>query len=226
MKRIQVVLIAAIGCLGVTSSMFAQLGMNMFRKPNITDIFKPVVGSGALYEQQRTDSQRGPTQMEMSIVGKELVDGEQGYWMEFGIQDSKSGQMIYGKSLVTKDFKFKKMVFQLPGQPAMETPFNPSEQTNKNMQEEMEKWHQAGSETITVPAGTFSCVHWKKDTGDGDVWVSDRVTPMSMVKSVNKGDTMVLVKVISGATDHITGPVTKFDPQMMQQMQQQQKPKP
>jgi hypothetical protein len=36
---------------------------------------------------------------------------------------------------------------------------------------------------------------------------------------------MVLVKVISGATDHITGPVTKFDPQMMrQQMEQQKKP--
>jgi hypothetical protein len=230
MKRMQVVLLAAAGCLGLASSVCAQLGMNMFKKPNIADIFKPVIGSGGLYEQQRTDSQKGPTQMEMTIVGKEMVDGEQGYWMEFGIQDSKTGQMIYGKSLVTKDFKFKKMVFQLPGQPAMETPFDSSEKTSNHMQEEMEKWHQAGTETITVPAGIFSCVHWKKDTGDGDVWVSDKVTPMSMVKSVSKGDTMVLVKLITGATDHITGPVTKFDPQMMRQQMmqqmQQQKQKP
>jgi hypothetical protein len=140
--------------------------------------------------------------------------------------------MIYGKSLLTKDFKMKKIVYQQPGQPAMEVPFNPSEQTNSHMQEEIEKWHQAGSETITVPAGTFSCVHWKKDTGDGDVWLSDKVTPMGMVKSVSKNDSMVLLKVITGATDHITGPVTKFDAEMMkrqimQQMQQQKaQPKP
>jgi len=96
------------------------------------------------------------------------------------------------------------------------------------MQEEIEKWHMVGSESITVPAGTFSCQHWKKDQGVGDAWVSDKVSPMSLVKSVSENDTMVLVKVLSGATDHITGPVTKFDPQMMQRMQQmqQQKPKP
>jgi hypothetical protein len=83
-----------------------------------------------------------------------------------------------------------------------------------------------GTESITVPAGTFSCQHWKKDQGVGDVWVSDKVSPMGMIKAVNPGDTMVLVKVLSGATDHITGPVTKLDPQMMQRMQQMQQQKP
>jgi len=45
---------------------------------------------------------------------------------------------------------------------------------------------------------------------------------MGLIKSVNDGRTMVLTKVITGATDHITGPVTKFDPQAMRQ--QRQKP--
>jgi len=225
MKRMQVVLLAAAGCLCVTSSVSAQLGMNIFKKPNIADIFKPVVGSGALYEMQRTDQQQPPTQMEMTVVGKEMVDGQQGYWMEMGHQAGKTGEVIYTKMLVTNDFQFKKIVFQQPGQPAMEMPFNPTEQTKNHMTEELEKWHTVGTESITVPAGTFSCTHWKKDSGVGDVWVSAKVTPMGMVKSINQGETMVLLKVITSATDHITGPVTKFDPQAFQrQLMQQQKP--
>jgi hypothetical protein len=230
MKRMQIVLLAAAGCLFVAGTAAAQMGMNLFKKPNIADIFKPVVGAGAVYQQQRSDSQgtSKTNTLEMSIVAKETVDGKDGYWMEIGHNEG-SGQMGYGKVLITKDdFQFHKMVFQRPGQPAMEIPFNPTEQARNHMQEEIEKWHMVGSENITVPAGTFSCQHWKKDQGVGDAWVSDKVSPLSLVKSVSDNDTMVLVKVLSGATDHITGPVTKFDPQMMQRMQQmqQQKAKP
>jgi hypothetical protein len=232
MKRMQVVLLAAAGCLCFASLAAAQLGMNIFKKPNIADIFKPVVGSGALYEQQRTDQQNAPkTTMEMTVVGKEMVDGREGYWMEVGHTESNTGQIGYGKMLVTKDdFQFHRMIVQQPGQPAMEFPFNPSDKTRSHMTEEMDKWHSVGTETITVPAGTFSCQHWKKDQGVGDVWASDKVSPIGMVKSVSPGETMVLVKVLTNVTDHITGPVTKFDPeamrkQMMEQMQQQ-KPKP
>lgn len=223
MKRMQVVVLAAAGCLCVTCGASAQLGMNIFKKPNIADIFKPVVGSGGLYETQRTDPQRPPTQMEMTIVGKETVDGQQGYWMEMGLPAGKSGQLMYSKMLMTNDFQFKKMVFQQPGQPAMEMPVNPTDQARSHMTEDLEKWHQVGTETITVPAGTFSCVHWKKDGGVGDAWVSDKVTPMGLVKSVSSGETMVLLKVITGATDHITGPVTKFDPQALQRQMMQQR---
>jgi hypothetical protein len=231
MKRMQVVLLVAAGCLFVAGTAAAQMGMNLFKKPNIADIFKPVVGAGAVYEQQRTDAQGASKSntLEMSIVAKETVDGKDGYWMEVGHTEG-SGQIGYGKVLITKDdFQFHRMIFQQPGQPAMEIPFNPAQQTKTHMQEEIDKWHQVGTETITVPAGTFSCQHWKKDQGVGDAWVSDKVSPLSLVKSVTDNDTMVLVKVLSGATDHITGPVTKFDPQqmrqqMMQQRQQQQKP--
>jgi hypothetical protein len=227
MKRTQVVLLAAAGCLCMTSSVAAQLGMDIFKKPNISDIFKPVVGSGGLYEQQRTDTQKAPTQMEMTIVGKEMVDGQQGYWMEVGHVEGKSGQMMYSKMLVTNDFQMKKIVFQRPGQPAMEMPFSPTEKTKSHMAEEMEKWHQVGTETITVPAGIFICQHWKKDSGVGDAWVSDKVTPMGMVKSINAGQTMVLLKVITAATEHITGPVTKFDPEALKrQMMEQRQQKP
>jgi hypothetical protein len=51
-----------------------------------------------------------------------------------------------------------------------------------------------------------------------------------VVKEVSPGRTMVLVKVISDAQDHITGPVMTFDPSQMmeklQQLQQQKQLKP
>jgi len=226
MKRMLFVFLAATGCWCAASTAAAQGGMSFFKKPNIADIFKPVVGYGAVYEQQRTDQENVPkTTLEMSVVGKEMVDGKEGFWMEVG-HSEKSGQIGYGKMLITKDdFQFHRMIFQQPGQPAMELPFNPTERTKNqsHMQEEMEKWHLVGSESVTVPAGTFNCQHWKKDQGVGEVWLSDKVSPMGMIKSVSAGETMVLIKVLSGVTDHITGPVTKFDPK---QMMQQQKQKP
>lgn len=223
MKRMQLVLLAAAACLLATYSASAQLGMNIFKKPNIADLFKPVVGSGGLYETQPSNQQKAASQLEMTIVAKEMVDGQQGYWMEMGHKaNSDPRPMQYSKILVTNDFQLKKLIFQQPGQPAMEMPFNPSQQGRNNMHEELDKWHQVGSESITVPAGTFSCMHWKKDTGTGDVWASDKVSPMSVVKMVTPDETMVLVKTINNATDHITGPVTKFDPQAFgRQMRQQ-----
>jgi hypothetical protein len=133
--------------------------------------------------------------------------------------------------LVTKDdFQFHRMVVQRPGQPAMEMPIRPGD-AQKRQQDELDKWHIAGSESITVPAGIFSCQHWKKDQGVGDVWISDKVSPFGMIKYVSSGETMTLTKVITDAKDHITGPVQQFDPQalrqqMMERMQQQQTPKP
>ena len=224
MKRVQIAILAAAACLCLTTSVSAQFGMNIFKKPNIADIFKPVVGNGAVYQEQRTKGDRGPTQMEMFIVGTELVDGQQGYWMEVGHPGGNNGQMTYGKVLVTSDFRMKKVVFQEPGKPAMEMDLTSTDATRSHMNQEMEKWHNLGPDTVTVPAGTFLCQHWKKDTGTGDVWVSDKVTPMSMVKLVDENQTTVLLKTISGAQDHITGPVTKFDPQMMMQQMQRQKP--
>jgi hypothetical protein len=214
MKRWPLAVLLAAVCLCWSGAVSGQNPMSFFNKPNIADIFKPEVGNGGLYEQQRgSDEKKPPTQMEMTIVGKEMVDGQQGWWMEVGIVTGKTNEMMYSKMLVTKDFQFKKIVFQQPGQPAMEMPFDFSEKHN-DVKDELEKWHQVGSESITVPAGTLRCAHWKKESGVGEAWISDKVSPMGLVKTISdNGSTMTLVKIITGASDHITGPVTKFDPQ-------------
>ncbi len=210
MKRLQLVLLAAACCLCLASGAGAQLGgMNFFSKPNIADIFRPVVGQGAVY-QQTSEGKQG-YEMEMTIVGKEATPSGEGYWME--MQMNRPGdQKMYSKILMTKDFQFSKIVFQMPGQPAMEMPMNPNDKDRAQMKDDLSKWSQVGTETITVPAGTFNCAHWKKDDGTDDVWTSDKVSPMAMVKQVGKTHSMVLVRQITGAQDHITGPVTPFDP--------------
>jgi hypothetical protein len=226
MKRLYALLVAGGLCAIAAMPARAQVGMEFFKKPAISDIFKPVVGSGAVYETERDQKK---STMEMFVIGQESVDGKDGYWLEFGHSDPRTGGTVYGKMLVTKDdFQFHRMIFQQPGQPPMEMPMNPAQQRAR-MTDEMEKWHKVSTESITVPAGTFECDHWAKDDGKGDVWASSKVTPMSLVKEVTPTNTMVLVKVITDAKDHITGTPTKFDPeamkrQMMQQMQKQQQP--
>jgi hypothetical protein len=221
MKRLQLVLLAAACTLCLASGAGAQLGgMQFFSKPNIADIFKPVVGQGAVYQEGSTDGKRPPHEMEMTIVGKEMTPSGEGYWMEMTMT-REGDQKMYSKVLMTKDFQFTKIIFQMPGQGAMEMPMNPNEKDRTQMKEEMSKWSQVATETITVPAGTFSCAHWKKDDGTDEVWTSDKVSPLAMVKQTGKTHTMVLVRQITGAQDHITGPVTTFDPKAFARPQKQ-----
>jgi hypothetical protein len=133
---------------------------------------------------------------------------------------------MYAKSLVTPDdFKFHKMVMPGSTQP-MEMDLDATNAHRETMDKNLEEWHSVGMESITVPAGTFSCEHWTKDDGKGDVWVSSKVSPMGMVKSVDDHQTMVLSKVITDARSHITGTPMKFDPQQMRQQMQMRQQKP
>lgn len=240
MKRIPVFLIVVF-CMGLSHPAVAQLGANWFSKPAIGEVVNPVVGKGGQYQTTHPDQKDAALELqELTVVGKESVDGKEGFWLEITRQGKGDSGMVYAKILFTKeDFQFHKIVVQQPGQQAMAMPFQPSDKSKTRMSEEAEKWHAVGTESITVPAGTFSCKHWKKDkaagdSGDSDIWTSEKVSPFGIVKQATPAQTMVLVKVITDAQDHITGPVTTFDPdamkrqmmEKMQQMQQQKPPKP
>jgi hypothetical protein len=72
-----------------------------------------------------------------------------------------------------------------------------------------------GSETITVPAGTFTCEHYRAKDGSGDTWVTAKVSPWGMVKHQGTDTTIVLTKVLTDAKDKITGTPIPFDPMKM-----------
>jgi hypothetical protein len=212
---------------GFASSASAQMGMDLFKKPSFTKVFHPVVGQGAEYE---TTSKRGSadktSKMDMGIVGKESVNGKDAYWMQVILEVDK-GQTMVSKMLMNPgDFQSTRVITQMPGRPAMEMPLNMTAANREKMESSIVDWHSVGTETVTVPAGTFSCEHWKNDSTGGEVWTSDKVTPFGLVKETTKDHTMILTKVLGEYPDRITGPVQKFDPQLlMQQMQRgQQQP--
>lgn len=206
------------------ASVLAQMGTDMFQRPSILKVFHPVVGKGAQY---LTTSKTGGSSRreEYALIAKETVDGKEGYWMQMVNIDDK-GDTKGGKALITvDDFQFHRMIMDVPGQGLMEVPANMMVMSAKNrqdLQDNMRQWHSVGSDTVTVPAGTFSCEHWRNDKDHEELWTSDTVVPFGMVKEVGPTTVMVLVKTLDEVPDRFSGPAKKFDmQQMMQQMQQQ-----
>jgi hypothetical protein len=185
--------------------------------PEFRGVLNPVVGSGAVY--QVTNASGGAatnSEVEIIIVGKDSVAGKDAYWVEIGMKNANMGQ-IYVKVLDSIDDKkimTSRMIMQMPGQPPMEMPsqmVNMQQQRAPATTDVRDSTVLVGTESVTTPAGTFSCQHYKTKDGKGDFWLSSQVTPWGLVKT--SGDAqMELVRVITGATDHITGTPVPFSP--------------
>jgi len=215
--------------------MFAALALalplaaQMFgpRVPTLSGIWHPVVGTGAAYEITKDGKK---SEIEITIVGKEDVEGKTGFWLEMAMTDPGTSQPVYAKNLMSVSdagVTSMRMVMQMPGRDPMEMDMNMNpagrgmkQSTPVNIADKAEV---VGTESVTVPAGTFSCTHFRMKDGTGDAWVSDKVGPWGLVKAQGKDSSTVLAKVIIDAKDHITGTPKKFDPmQMMRQGQQGQ----
>lgn len=221
-------LLLGFAALALALPLAAQMGMGP-RMPTLSGIWHPVVGTGALYENTKSGGTK--SQIEISIVGKEDVDGKAAYWTEVVFMDQRTSAPAYVKNLMTvseNEITATRMVMQMPGQDPMEmdAATNPMargmrQTTPINLAEKAEI---VGTESITVPGGTFSCTHFRNKDGSGDAWISDKVSPWGLVKMQGKdGESMILTKVITDAKDHITGTPKKFDPmQMMRDRQNHQ----
>lgn len=195
----------------------AQMGMGMGRAPSIAGVFSPEVGSGGAYEVlHKAENQK--TNFEVAVVGKEGP----GYWIEYTMQ-SPHGP-IYAKSLSAREgdnVMVQQMIVQRPGQPPMDigsmmkAHAMQSEESKADMRANAEN---LGSETVTTPAGTFSCQHWRSKKDGSEYWLSDKVSPWKLVKMTNKDQTMTLTKVITDAKTHITGTPVSMEEMMKQRM--------
>ncbi len=188
------------------------------RAPSLSGIWHPVVGTGAAYDMTRPDGAK--SQIEITIVGKEDVEGKAAYWLEMAMSSPRSDGQMYIKNLMSVSdagVTSSRTIMQMAGQDPMEMdammggrrgpPPTPADIRDKA--------ELVGSESITVPAGTFSCQHYRMKDGSADAWISDQVSPWGLVKSQGKDSTMVLTKIITDAKDHITGTPKKFDPKEM-----------
>ena len=198
---------------GWTQSMGGGMGRLM---PRMLGAFKPVVGSGAQYQmtaQNRTMS------FAYVIVGQEDVEGSAGYWMEIRSENpGMPGEMVMKQLMVLGGDKpqIKRMIMQMPGRPPMEMPMGMLGMGQRGQGSgagDTSPGEKVGSETITVPAGTFECDHYRKQEPRGtvDVWISSKVPPYGMVKMSSAEMTAVLEKVLSNETSHIQGEPQKMN---------------
>jgi len=200
---------------------FAGAQMGMHAGPAMRGIFNPVVGSGGQYEMM---SEKGTkTVMEIAVVGKESVDGKEGYWFEMTMANTAMGQMT-SKTLTVldgQDTVVSRMIVQMGNRPPMEMP---TQMYKTNAQKQpadiRDRAEDVGSESVTTPAGTFVTEHYKMKDGSGDAWVAPKAGPYGLVKFQGKDTSMVLTKVITDAKDQITGTPQPFNPMMFQQNQQ------
>jgi hypothetical protein len=202
----------ALCSLALASASFAQM-MRGGGPPQFAGVFNPKVGVGAAYEVETKD---GKKNMEMAVVGKDTVDGKDAYWWEMAMPDERMGGELVFKTLLVMDGEnthASKMVMQLPGKPPMEMPGRGDHSRvptdARNGAEDL------GSESITVPAGTFTAEHYRAKDGSGDTWVAKSAGPYGLVKHQGKDTTMVLTKVYSDYKDKITGTPQPFNPMML-----------
>jgi hypothetical protein len=218
MKKLTIAGIAALCAIFAGTAARAQMGMN---QPAIRGIFHPTVGAGADYDMTTAEGKTMP--IEISIVGKQSVQGADGYWMEMTAQDARMGQVVTKMLLVVDgtNSRVDQLVIMTPTMGAMSMPMTMMQgrggaQQPKDIRADATN---VGKESITVPAGTFSCDHWHSSDGNTDVWVTEDVSPYGLVKMSDTKDktSMVLTKTLTGVQDKITGPVRDMS-QMMRGM--------
>ncbi|MGA9057669.1 MAG: DUF4412 domain-containing protein [Terriglobia bacterium] len=199
---------------GWTQGMRGGMGRQM---PRMLGAFKPVVGEGAQYQMT---AKNGTMSFTYAIVGKEDVEGSTGYWMEMRMESpGMPGETVMKHLMVLGGDRpqIKRMIMQSPGSPPMEMPMGMmlgmGQRGQAPGQGDTSPGERVGSETITVPAGTFECEHYRKVEPHGtvDVWISSKVSPYGTVKMSSGEMTMVLEKVLSNETSHIKGEPQKMD---------------
>ena len=206
MKRM-VVIGSLVLTFAFASLVYAQFGR--MSGPRFYTEFKPVVGGWSEY--QMTPKGDSSAKMKLAIVAKEGED----YWYETVLERKQEGKMI-SKMLVSGNpgdrKNVKRMIIKSGNDPAMEMPVQMMQQGSQS-QESKGKVVDKGTETIKVPAGTFTCQHMQYQDGETvvDAWVAKNISPYGMVKSQAKEFEMVLLGYGAGAKTLITETPKKFE---------------
>ncbi len=205
MKKIA--LVSFILTFALASFVYAQFGR--MGGPRFYTEFQPVVGGWSEY--QMTAKGAPSSKMKLSIVAKEGND----YWYETVFEGKQEGKMI-SKMLVSGNpgerKNLKRMIIKSGNEPAMEMPIQMMQQGTQSP-EAKGKVVDKGTETIKVPAGTFTCQHMQYQDGETvvDAWVAKNISPYGMVKSQSKEFEMVLLGYGTGAKTLITETPKKFE---------------
>jgi hypothetical protein len=153
------------------------------------------------------------TTMTYAIVGKEDFEGQEAWWLEMRFDSGEGGLMVM-KQLALIPAKGlpvpKRMIIQSANMPPQEMPPEMVSSIGQQVRSEVDKeglGEKIGTETITVPAGSFECEHYRTTRGawKADIWFSRDVLPNGLVRMISTDARMSLVKVLKNETSHIQG---------------------
>ena len=171
------------------------------RPPAVRGVFNPTIGSGAVYKTANGE-------MEVSLVGKEDVNGKTGYWIQIGMGGQSNMKQLW--VLDGKNMTIARTIVQAQGEGPMEMP--PGMFGLSSMSSDARGDGQlVGTESVTTPAGTFSCEHYRATNGKWDVWLAPNIPPWGLVKSKDETGEMVVQRVMTGVPDRITGTPQKLE---------------
>jgi hypothetical protein len=194
------------------------LAQMMPQAPRIPGQFKPVVGSGAQYDV--TPKRGGKTQWAYVVVGKEAVQDADAYWLEMRMEGGARGGFVMKTLMVLREGapELKRMIMQAEGQPPMEMPVEGMmagvmKKAQESALAEASLGDKIGTESVTVPGGTFVCDHYQRkgSAGVADFWVASQVSPYGLVKMVSPDMTLELTKVLENEKSRIQGEVQKLE---------------
>ncbi|HWQ03598.1 MAG TPA: hypothetical protein VNL38_03875 [Candidatus Nitrosotenuis sp.] len=195
----------------LSSALAAQFPGGGMQMPRVQGVWAPVVGAGSTYQME---SKGKKETFEYAVVGKEMHEGKEGYWVEMTVVDR--GKQTVVKHLYVKsgaNVDVARMIVQEGNEQPMEIPLRMMQMGGPRQQPQKADIRdgatRVGAETITVPAGTFVCEHWKNS--EGDYWVSEKVAPLGLVKAVTGDTSMTLTKVVSDAKTKIRGVPQKIE---------------
>jgi hypothetical protein len=227
MRTLGIVCVSVIVSFCVASGASAQMrGGRMFGSPGLSGLWHPVVGTAANYSVQKPGRPLEP--FNFAVIGKETVQGKDAVWVEFTMASDRTGNILAKELVVFDPVKMQiqtfKGVVQMPGRPPMEIPAEMlTQQQPIQFKDARSDSVDLGSQSVTTPAGTFSCEHYREKDGSSEFWVSEKVVPIGLVKSVDRGgQTTILVKTLTDAKDQIKGAVQPFDPMMFMPQSDQQ----
>lgn len=192
------------------SMVFAQMPG---QGPRIGGLWNPQVGSGAVYEM--TDQRGRKREMEIAIVGTESHQGKPGHWVEITVLDPGGKVMVMKRLMIRSgdQLDVARVIMQRGDEAPMEMPVGMGmgpRQESQSADVRKDGTH-LGTETVTTPAGTFTCEHYRDRKGE-DVWISENVPPYGLVKSTSRTGSMTVLRVLTDAKTKIRGTPRMFNP--------------
>ena len=162
----------------------------------------PAVGSWVEYDFQ-AQGQAGRSRI--AVVGTETRGGRELTWYEMSFNAGGNSGVVkmlaeggFYKAMSEK--KIEEIVVKAAGQPAMKFSGSMIENFRSQMTSDpaaefgkgCEDADRVGVESVTVPAGTFSAVHYRLTSGQkpGDAWIVEGM-PFGMIKWTGSGGELV-----------------------------------